>query len=161
MDEEIALLEEYGAQFTENGALVVTERLAQAYTRKAQVDETQAQDCYEKALALFGSIYEEGYVTYQLQENIAIVYENLQRFDEAEEMLLSMAESYPDRYEVYKRLAYLEADRQQTKENADRAYQQMLVYYEQALKLYSGKEQDMEMEMLEVMMQEIRDGGWL
>lgn len=161
VDEEIALLEEYGAQFTENGALVVTERLAQAYTRKAQVDETQAQDCYEKALALFGSIYEEGYVTYQLQENIAIVYENLQRFDEAEEMLLSMAESYPNRYEVYKRLAYLEADRQQTKENADRAYQQMLVYYEQALKLYSGKEQDMEMEMLEVMMQEIRDGGWL
>ena len=62
---------------------------------------------------------------------------------------------------MYKRLAYLEADRQQTKENADRAYQQMLVYYEQALKLYSGKEQDMEMEMLEVMMQEIRDGGWL
>ena len=139
----------------------ITERLAQAYTRKAQTDEVQAQGCYEKAMDLFLSIYEEGYVTYQLQENIAILYENLQRFDEAEAMLLSMVERYPERYEVYKRLAYLEADRQQVKENADRDYQKMLGYYEQAVERYTGKEQDAEMEMLEVMMQEIRDGGWL
>lgn len=110
---------------------------------------------------MFLAIYEEGYVTYQLQENIAILYENLQDFDEAEEMLLTMAESYPERYEVYKRLAYLEADRQQTKENEDRTYQQMLVYYEQAKERYSGEAQDAEMDMLDVMMQEIRDGGWL
>ena len=90
-----------------------------------------------------------------------IVDVNLQRFDEAEAMLLSMVERYPERYEVYKRLAYLEADRQQVKENADRDDQKMLGYYEQAVERYTGKEQDAEMEMLEVMMQEIRDGGWL
>lgn len=161
LDEEIALLEQYSVSFADNGALDITERLAQAYTRKAQTDEVQAQGCYEKAMDLFLSIYEEGYVTYQLQENIAILYENLQRFDEAEAMLLSMVERYPERYEVYKRLAYLEADRQQVKENADRDYQKMLGYYEQAVERYTGKEQDAEMEMLEVMMQEIRDGGWL
>ena len=161
VDEEIALLEQDVSQFEGNGSLVMKEYLADAYTRKAQTDETQEQACYEKALELFLFIYEEGYVTYQLQENIAILYENMRKFDEAEKMLLAMAESYPERYEVYKRLAYLEADRQQTKENADRDYQQMLVYYEQAKKKYSDEKQDMEMDMLDVMMQEIRDGGWL
>lgn len=161
VDEEIALLEQYGSQFEGNGKLVMTEYLAEAYFRKAKTDGAQADFCYNKALNLLRSIYEQGYVTYQLQENMAILYENIKRFDEAEELLLEMAESYPDRYEVYKRLSYLEADRQQEKENEDRDYRQMLTYYEQALERYSGKEQDVEMEKLEIMMQEIRDGGWL
>lgn len=161
VDEEIALLEQYVGQFEGNGNLVMSEYLAEAYTRKAKVDEAQAQSCYDRALDLFLSIYEQGYVTYQLQENMAILYENMKRFEEAEKLLLEMAESYPKRYEVYKRLAFLEADRQQEKENADRDYQQMVTYYEQAVERYSGDEQDMEMQMLENMMQEIRDGGWL
>lgn len=161
VDEEIALLEQYVGQFEGNGNLVMSEYLAEAYTRKAKVDEAQAQSCYDRALDLFLFIYEQGYVTYQLQENMAILYENMKRFEEAEKLLLEMAESYPKRYEVYKRLAFLEADRQQEKENADRDYQQMVTYYEQAVERYSGDEQDMEMQMLENMMQEIRDGGWL
>lgn len=139
----------------------MTERLAEAYVRKAKSDEEQEEYCYHKALNLFQTIYEQGYVTYQLQENMAILYENLQKFEEAENLLLEMAESYPDRYEVYKRLAYLEADKQQEKENADRDYQQMLTYYEQALEQYPEEIQDAEMEMLKKMMQEIRNGGWL
>lgn len=46
-------------------------------------------------------------------------------------------------------------------ENEDRDYHQMQAYYEQAKELYSSKEQDMEMDMLENMMQELKDGGWL
>ena len=161
IDEEIALLEQYGGQFGGTGELIMTERLAEAYVRKAKSDEEQEEYCYHKALNLFQTIYEQGYVTYQLQENMAILYENLQKFEEAENLLLEMAESYPDRYEVYKRLAYLEADKQQEKENADRDYQQMLTYYEQALEQYPEEIQDAEMEMLKKMMQEIRNGGWL
>lgn len=161
VDEEITLLEQYKGQFEGNGNLVMMEYLAEAYTRKAKTDGTQAGVYYQKALDLFLSVYEQGYVTYQLQENIAILYENMKEFDDAEKLLLEMAERYPKRYEVYKRLAYLEADRQQEKENIDRDYQQMLLYYEQAVERYSGEEQDAEMEMLEIMMQDIRDGGWL
>lgn len=141
--------------------MVMTERLAEAYVQVATENETLEDVYYRKALDLFLSIYEQGYVTYQLQENIAIIYEQLGSFDEAEKTLFAMTESYPQRYEVYKRLAFLEADRQQEKQNADRDYTQMAIYYEQAKKLYSEKDQDQEMEMLDVMMQEIRDGGWL
>lgn len=161
VDREIGLLEQYAVQFEGNGSLVMSEYLAEAYTRKAQTDESAAEEYYGKALALFQSIYDSGYMTWQLQQNMAILYENLDRFDDAEEMLLDMAEKYPERYEVYKRLAYLEADRQQTKENEERDYSRMQIYYEQAEEKYSGKEQDMEMEMLERMMQELKDGGWL
>ena len=161
IDEEIALLEQYMGQFQGNADLVVTEYLAEAYTRKAQTDDSQAGIWWEKALGLFLSLYKQGYVTYQLQENIAILYENLDLFDEAEEFLLRMTENYPKRYETYKRLAYLEADKQQMEKNEDRDYIQMQSYYEEAQKLYSGKEQDQEMDMLDIMMQELRDGGWL
>ena len=137
------------------------ECLAEAYTRKAKTDKEQAKVYYDKALDLFLSIYEAGYITYQLQENIAVLYENTQQFDMAEEMLLGMTERYPERYEAYKRLAFLEADKQQTKENQDRDYGQMLKYYEKALEKYSGEDRDMEMDMLEGMMQEIKEGGWL
>lgn len=161
VDKEIALLEQYISQFERNGSLVMTEYLAEAYTRKAKTDENQEQICYGKALDLFLSIYEAGYVTYQLQENIAILYENMRRFDEAESMLTAMEEGYPERYEVYKRLAFLEADKQQMKENEDRDYMRMFEYYEKAKEAYSMEMQDMEMDMLESMMQELRDGGWL
>ena len=161
IDEEIALLEQNISQFAGSSNLALTECLAETYARKAKTDKEQAKTYYDKALDLFLSIYEEGYTTYQLQENIAILYENTQQFDLAEEILSGMIEKYPERYEVYKRLAFLEADKQQTKENEDRDYGQMLKYYELALEKYSDGDGDMEMEMLEGMMQEIKDGGWL
>lgn len=161
VDREIELLEQYRSQFEGSGSLVMTEYLAEAYTRKAQTDEAKASECYQAALDLFRTIYDSGYVTYQLQQNMAILYENLGRFDEAEALLQQMAEAYPERYEVYKRLAYLEADKQQTKENMERDYRQMLTYYEKAKEKYSGEDQDMEMDMLDKMMQELKDGGWL
>lgn len=160
-EEEIALLEHYIGQTDGNGKLVMTEKLAEAYARMARADEARETECYDKALSLFLSLYENGYVTYQIQENISILYENLQQFDDAEAMLLSMRESYPERYEVDKRLAFLEADRQQVKDNADRDYRKMQEYYHAAKEKYDGREQDMEMDMLDAMMQEIREGGWL
>lgn len=159
VDKEIALLEQYIGQFEGNGTFIFTERLADAYLRKAAA--VKEEKYYQKALTLFLTVYDGGYVTFQLQQNIAILYEHLDCFDEAEEILLEMAESYPRRYEVYKRLAYLEADRQQMKEISDRDYRRMQEYYEKAQEQYSGEEQDMEMEMLRNMMQELKESGWL
>ncbi len=160
VDDEIALLEQYVGQFDQVDALAMTEYLADAYTRKAQGSAADADACYEKALALFEQVRDGGYVTYQLQQNIAILYEDLGRFDEAEQTLLDMAKDYPERYETYKRLAFLDADRQQTLENADRNYQKTFEYYGKAKELYDDEAQDMEMQMLDNMIQELKDGGW-
>lgn len=93
-------------------------------------------------------------------ENIAILYEQLNQYDQAEAILLQMSEKYPDSYIPYKRLAFLEADRQQQKANAEREYQTMKNYYEKASELYEGQNTDQEMQMLEVMLQELKDGNW-
>lgn len=161
VDKEINLLEKNLGLFDGGDVLALEERLAGAYVRKAQTDEVQVDEYYEKALDMFQKVYDSGYVTYQLQQNIAILYENMDRFDEAEDTLLKMAEDYPERYDVYMRLAYLEADRQQKKENADRDYLQMYEYYETAKELYAGQGQNVEMDMLNVMIQELRNSGWL
>lgn len=160
VDREIELLEQYAGQFEGNGSLVMKEYLAESYAKKALQDEGVADTYYQKALELFKEIYEKGYVTYQLQENMAILYENMDEFEETEKILTQMSVSYPQRYEVYKRFAFLEADKQQMKENEERDYGQMAVYYEKAKEMYSGEEQDMEMDMLDNMMQDLEDGGW-
>ena len=162
LDEEIALLE---GTLSSGGSVIsgssVSERLADAYVRKAESGTIYAEEYYEKALDIFNELYSSGYITAQIMENIAILYENLDQFDDAEEMLLAMAERYPDDYTVYMRLAYLEADRQQEKTNADRDYTAMASWYEKALALYDESDNDQEMQMLEVMMQEAEAGGWL
>lgn len=159
IEQEIAFLKEYTDQFDINGNMVLLEYLADAYIRKAQLEEDATQ-CYEQALELFLTIQKQGYETYQLQENIAILYENIGSLEEAEAVLMQMLEKYPKRYEVYKRLSYLEADKQQKKENLDRDYMQMFSYYKQAKNYYSEEIQDVEMNMLEQMIKELEAGGW-
>lgn len=95
VDQEIILLERYIDQFTGNGNMVMTEYLAEAYTRKAQLDDEEASQYYKKALELFQSLYDQGYVTYQLQQNMGILYEYMEQFDQAELIFMQLASQYP------------------------------------------------------------------
>lgn len=160
IEQEIALYSDYLATYGETGNMVIQEKLAECYTRKAVMENEDSVVWYQKALDIFVRVYNSGYATYQIQENIAILYENMGQFSEAEEILLQLAESYPNRYEVYKRLAYLEADKQQKKAVLNRNYTKMKDYYSQAVSLYEVGTQDMEMDMLNRMIQELMLGGW-
>ena len=79
-----------------------------------------------------------------------------------EPSLFQMIEKYPEDYRGYKRLAYLEADKQQEKSNENRSYLKMKEYYEKADLLYkiSKSEGDTEMQMLENMIKDLKSGGW-
>ena len=163
LDEEISLLEEAEHTFSIQTSMHISEMLADAYARKAKADESQADKYYEMALERFRELYDKGYSTGQMMENIAILYQQMDRLDEAQSMLEDMAQKYPENYKPYKRLAFLEADRQQKKENVNRDYRQMKTYYDQAVSLYekSGNDGDTEMQMLENMMLDLKNGGWL
>ena len=160
LDEEILLLEKYRSEFETVGNLVMTEYLADAYVRKAGSGEQKESEYYEKALLLFQGISEKGVMSYQLKENMAILYQNIDDFDRAETILTEMKEEYPQKYEVFKRLAYLEADKQQTLQNSERDYLKMKDYYEKALEKYPETGGDVEMDMLGNMMEELNAGGW-
>ena len=162
LDEEIALLEEAEHIFNLQTSMHISEMLADAYARKAKADESQSETYYEKALTRFQELFAQGYSTEQMMENIAILYQQTDRLDEAQSMMEEMTEKYPKDYKSYKRLAFLEADRQQKKSNADRDYRKMKEYYEQAAALYAntGNDSDTEMMMLENMMKDLQNGGW-
>lgn len=162
LEEEIAFLEQEESRAGGRAsARNLTERLADAYARKAEADTGARQEYYGKALEKFLTLYEGGYATRQMMENIAIVYQALGAYEQAEEILLAMAEKYPDSYVSYKRLAYLEAERQQEKENANRDYHKMKEYYDQAKKLCEEQDSDQEMQMLDNLIQDLKDGNWL
>lgn len=153
---EKELLETYNS----SDSLAILERLADVYGRLAICYPEEAENYYSKALELFINIQAKGYNTYQIRENTAIIYESLGELEKAEEILVELKQDYSNKYEIYKRIAYLEADKQQNKRNEERDYKKMKEYYEQAFSLYDDAIQDMEMEMLKNMMEEIEDGGW-
>ena len=93
---------------------------------------------------------------------MAILYEENQDFASAESVLLKLADDYPDNYRVYKRLAFLEADRQQHLDNTARDYSTMKGYYDKCRELYAQQDtEDAEMLMLDNMVYDLQNGGWL
>lgn len=162
IDQEIALLEREENRFdSAASAMNIRERLADAFVRKAESEESDSHEYYEKAVECFQSLYENGYATRQIMENIAVLYEQMNEYEKAADMLTQMMEKYPESYVCYKRFAYLEADIQQHKKNTDRDYHKMKEYYERAKELYDSQDNDQEMEMLDQMMTDLKDGNWL
>ena len=158
LDEEIKMLED--AEQTEDigYSLHAEEKLADAYAKMAKTQPAY----YEKSLNKFTKLYDEGYTTRQMMENLAILYQEMNLLADAETILLEMAETYPEDYHAYKRLAFLEADKQQNKSNTDRNYHKTKEFADKARALYESSEaaEDTEMLMLENMMRDLRDGGW-
>lgn len=144
---------EYASQWSERlGNMQVSERLAELYAQRG--DYAEALDCMME-------LRNKGYVTYQLLENIEILYQQQDQLELAQETLNEMQESYPERYEVWMRQCYLDADVEQHKDVTERDYRDLQAHYEQAQMLYEESgETDTEMQQLETMVQELEDGGW-
>ncbi len=162
LDEEIQILQEAIEQFGAETSLHMVEELADAYARKVKNTEDGKKGFYEKAIEQFQYLTEHGYSTRQTLENVAILYQQMDELERAEEILKQIMEAYPEDYRAYKRLALLEADKQQKKENSDRDYQAMKDAYERAVKLCEeqGGGSDPEMQMLETMIRDLEEGGW-
>ena len=164
LDREVALLEKSEDRFGADVSMHISEMLADAYARKAEIgkENDTSLEYYRKALDKFEELYEKGYATRQVMENLAILYQQTDGFLEARDMLIQITEQYPGDYRAYKRLAFLEADMQQEKENKDRDYGRMREYSKKAQELYESQEmeRDTEMEMLETMVKDLKEGGW-
>lgn len=152
LDDEISFLESVRNTVEMHNNMQLTEKLAEAYAKSG---------AYERALQTFSELKTQGYLSYQLMRNMAVLYQQTDQVKQAKEVLIEMEAQYPDRYETYKRLAFLEADIQQKKPNDDRNYNQMKEYYEKAQQLYQGQNDfDGEMQQLENMIHELAAGNW-
>ena len=126
--------------------------LASAYFQSGQ---------YDKAAEMFKKSIDLGDIQIETRINLAGCYEQMGQLDNAEKILLETAKDYPDRYEIYRNLAFLESQKQMQVVNEQRNYNTMLDYYNKADELYrKSGEQDQQMMQLDNMIKQAREGGW-
>lgn len=148
---------------SEDNRAVVLEQLAQTYIDLG--DLNGSRDVYLQAIDCLNQITELGWDTYVTHNNIGILYQRIGEYEQAQQEFTSMLEKYGEDYRTYKRLAFLEIDKQSVKENRSRDYTQFLAYYQKAKELFadSGERQDsdMEMQLLEQAYAQLKEGSWL
>lgn len=137
--------------------------------RVNEMQERLADSCYKsgdnrKAIEIFEGLAEK-MPTYNIQQNLVILYQDENEFDKASELLDKMAEQFPNDYRVPMRRAFLETDIQGHIDNTKRNYSKTVEYYNQAKALYDKNvepgESDPEMQQLEAIIQQLRDTKWI
>ena len=132
---------------SENGSLLQLQ--AEALMRLAVQEPETGQESYEQALACLTTLIGRGQGTFAVRQNAALVLEYLDRFEEAEEVLLQLAADYPRDYRPPMRLALLYSDWEGARLPEERDYNKFRASYEQAVQLYSGSTPDSDMVRLE------------
>lgn len=160
LDTAITMLEQEKAGWNSAEMLNLSEALAKDYLMRAK-ERNDSGDTI-RALNEYISLYNGGYKTLRIMENIGIIYRELGRTEKAEEIANQMLIQYPADYRGHKLLAFLELDKQQALPNERRNYQNFQICYQNADKLYENTESrsDSEMELLEQMYQDLHGGGW-
>ena len=146
LSEAIDMLEKASA-FDSSLKAGVLEQLAQCHIDMA--DLTGDESHYNSALDVFTQIVDKGWDTYTTHNNMVILYEQMGDLGSAEKECNYMLEKYGDNYNTYKRLAFLEIEKQNTGDNKD--YTLFEEYYEKAEDLYKKQSiitDDMEMNIL-------------
>ena len=160
-DARISLLTEALGRLPQEDQVDLLERLAQVYMDDA--DASGDASLNQKAIEVFLQVQNMGYGTFTTQYNLSVLYEKTGDFDKAGAILQEMLKDNADSYQIYKRLAFLELDIQNAKDNTERSYQNFREYYDKAEELYQdhASGQDMEMQLLESQYQEVTANGWL
>ena len=145
IEEEVALLRSAVGRLgaSDNGAQLQV--LAEALLRQAAADPAQQQSCWEEALSCLQELMARGQATFAVRQNAALVLEYLDRFDEAEEVLLQLQQDFPQDYRPPMRLALLYIDRESGKAAGQRSYGAALEQYEAAEALYPADAADSDM----------------
>lgn len=147
LEEEISILENASRRLDTAENATQLQLLAEAWLRLAAADPERRAQGYEQALGALQGLCDRGQGTFPVRQNLALVLEALDRFAEAEEVLLELKADFPQDYRPPMRLGLLYADWEA--EKAQRDYSKVLEMYEEASALYTGAEPDSDMTRLE------------
>ena len=151
------------AELPVENQMILLERLIQADINLAEKsgDSTYRQE----AITVLKQVISQGWDSYDTYNNLVILNEKEKNLSEAEECLSLMMEKFGEDYNIYKRYAFLELDKQELKSNKERNYQTFSQYYRSAVNLYydqlTDNNTDAEMQLLENLYQQVVAGGWL
>ena len=160
---DIEWLREGSAKLSMNNRLLLYERLAQDYITLGEM--TQTNSYFEEAVGVFEEIKTMNWDTWLTFSNAIVLCQRVGDLDGAEAGAREMLTKYQEHYVTYMRLAFLEVEKQNRRENADRDYSLFEEYYQKAGECYeqqvSGNVTNAEMQLLEQTYGQIVDGNWL
>ena len=156
------LLERAAAQLPLEYQPVVLEDLAKTYI--SLQDLTSDNSYTRKAVTTLERVVQNGWANLLTYNNLIVLYQRLDELEEANRFAGKMTELYPDRYETYKRLAFLDVSIQDKKANEERDYTAFREHYlkakEMAEQQLGGNQQDMELEILDDAFEQMNEEGW-
>lgn len=116
----------------------------------------------EQAIETLKKIIDSGYSTYRTYQNIVILYQLNQRYDEAIELLENMENLFGEDYRTYMYYAYVEVKMQENESISERDYKKFAEYYKNAENLYRIEgATDPEMQNLMDVYEQVEKKGWL
>lgn len=159
-EQERTILTEAMSNLPAQNQMLLIERLIQV---NLDLADTTGQSSYRSdAIDGLLTVIEQGWDTYETYDTLAILYEKEADLNRAEQVLLEMQEKFGDDYNIFKRYAFLEIDRQELLSNQVRDYQLFQQYYEKAEELYKEETaEDTEMLLLDDLYRQVKEGGWL
>lgn len=110
---------------------MILERLIQVDIDLADAGKTSYRN---EAIELLQEVIDQGWDTYETYNNLVILNEKQGNLTEAQNALDTMKEQFGDDYNIEKRAAFLEIDKQEQKANKNRDYTAFAEYYEKAEK---------------------------
>ena len=162
LSEERNVLQEAKEVLPVSRQMVILERLIQVDIDLADAGKTSYRN---EAIELLQEVIDQGWDTYETYNNLVILNEKQGNLTEAQNALDTMKEQFGDDYNIEKRAAFLEIDKQEQKANKNRDYTAFAEYYEKAEKMYyeqlKNNDTDAEMDLLENVYQQVRSGGWI
>ena len=163
LKEAVKWLEQAAQELSMSNRLLIYERLVQDYITLGELENGNAH--YVRAVEVMEEIVSMNWDTYLTYNNAVILCQRMGKLDEAMLWVGQMKPKYPAHFMTYVRLCYLEVEKQNQKENADRSYEAFAEYYQKAKEYYeksvSGNVTNAEMLQLEQTYQQIVDGGWI
>ena len=160
-NEHIALLREAIRELPDR--LALKERLGDVLYKTGKTQNNA--DYYREAAELFEDLRTSGYITFNMSQNIGLLYMEAGDLQAAHDVFTEMLAIYPDDYRVPKQLTFLALQEQGNIANESRNYSQAVEWYNATLQLYNSRPpnaaDDPEMLMLAGIIEDLRSGGWI
>ncbi len=118
----------------------------------------------EYAIAEVKKMINLGWGTFDMYLNLALLYDDINMYEESYSVYQQMLTSFGENYQIYKRMAFLTLELQGEYAVEERNYDDFKKYYDKACELFETagkrKDQDTEMQLLQESYNTLVDGGW-
>lgn len=161
IQKEVDILEQAKNELKNENLIQITEMLGAAYYDKALNVSNNRNESYQKSLDNFIQLKSLGYSRSYIDRNIAIIYQRMGKYSEAEKTLLQMKETYPEDYTCYMQLALLYAEIENTKANEQRNYQKTYDNYLLAIKYCPDGVNNPVVQPLVNLINELKSKNWI